>query len=98
VDGYREALEEVDLRFPEMMSLMRDDDMMIVLADHGNDPAYKGSDHTREYIPILIYGDKVKKGVDIGTRKTFADIAATISDILEIPSTPYGTSFKDEIL
>jgi phosphopentomutase len=98
VDGYREALEEVDLRFPEMMSLMKEDDMMIVLADHGNDPGYKGSDHTREYIPILIYGDKVKKGVDIGTRKTFADIAATISDILEIPSTPYGTSFKDEIL
>lgn len=98
VDGYRMALEEVDLRFPEMMSLMKEDDMLIVLADHGNDPAYKGSDHTREYIPILIYGDKVKKGVDIGTRKTFADIAATISDILEIPATPYGTSFKTEIL
>lgn len=98
VDGYREALEEVDARFPEMMSLMREDDMLIVLADHGNDPTYKGSDHTREYIPILIYGDKVKRGVDIGTRKTFADIAATISDILEIPATPYGTSFKTEIL
>lgn len=98
VDGYRKALEEVDARFPEMMSLMKDDDLLIVLADHGNDPAYKGSDHTREYIPILIYGNQVKKGVDIGTRKTFADIAATISDILEIPATPYGTSFKNEIL
>lgn len=98
VDGYREALEEVDARFPEMMSLMKDDDLLIVLADHGNDPAYKGSDHTREYIPILIYGDQVRKGVDIGTRKTFADIAATISDIFEIPATPYGTSFKNEIL
>lgn len=98
VDGYRQALEEVDARFPEMMSLMKEDDLLIVLADHGNDPAYKGSDHTREYIPILIYGDQVKKGVDIGTRKTFADIAATISDILEIPATPYGTSFKNEIL
>ena len=98
VDGYRQALEEVDARFPEMMSIMKEDDLLIVLADHGNDPAYKGSDHTREYIPILIYGDQVKKGVDIGTRKTFADIAATISDILEIPATPYGTSFKNEIL
>ncbi|MDW7659842.1 MAG: phosphopentomutase [Bacillota bacterium] len=98
VDGYRQALEEVDARFPEMMSLMKEDDLLIVLADHGNDPAYKGSDHTREYIPILIYGDHVKKGVDIGTRKTFADIAATISDILEILATPYGTSFKNEIL
>ncbi|MBE0449582.1 MAG: phosphopentomutase [Clostridia bacterium] len=98
VNGYRQALEEVDARFPEMMSLMKEDDLLIVLADHGNDPAYKGSDHTREYIPILIYGDQVKKGVDIGTRKTFADIAATISDILEIPATPYGTSFINEIL
>ncbi len=98
VDGYRQALEEVDARFPEMMSLMKEDDLLIVLADHGNDPAYKGSDHTREYIPILLYGDQVKKGVDIGTRKTFADIAATISDILEIPATPFGTSFKNEIL
>jgi len=98
VDGYRKALEEVDARFPEMISAMKSTDMLIVLADHGNDPAYKGSDHTREYIPLLIYGDAVKPGVDLGTRKTFADVAATVSDILNIKSTPYGTSFKDEIL
>lgn len=98
VDGYRQAIEEVDARLPEIMAAMKPTDMLVLLADHGNDPAYIGSDHTREYIPIVIYGEGVKPGVNIGTRKTFADIAATVSDILEIPSTPYGTSFKGEIL
>lgn len=98
VAGYRKALEEVDARLPEIMSSMKASDLLIILADHGNDPAYIGSDHTREYIPILIYGEQVKAGANIGTRKTFADVAATVSDILSIPATPYGTSFKSEIL
>ena len=98
VAGYRKALEEVDARLPEIMSSMKASDLLIILADHGNDPAYIGSDHTREYIPILIYGEQVKAGANIGTRKTFADVAATVSDILNIPATPYGTSFKSEIL
>lgn len=98
IAGYRKAIEEVDARLPELMEAMNENDLLILLADHGNDPGYQGTDHTREYIPLLIYGDKVKAGVDIGTRKTFADVAATVSDILGIPSTPYGTSFKDEIL
>lgn len=98
IAGYRRAIEEVDARLPELMSAMNEKDLLILLADHGNDPGYVGSDHTREYIPLLIYGQKVKAGVNIGTRKTFADVAATVSDILGIPSTPYGISFKDEIL
>jgi len=98
IPGYRKALEEVDARIPELMAAMKPTDMMIILADHGNDPAYKGSDHTREYIPLLIYGESIKAGVNIGTRKTFADVAATVSDILNIPTTPYGVSFKSEIL
>lgn len=98
VKGYQKSLEEVDVRFPELYAAMKPTDLMIVLADHGNDPGYKGSDHTREYIPIMIYGEQVKAGVNIGTRKTFADIAATVSDILGIQATPYGTSFKKEIL
>jgi phosphopentomutase len=98
IEGYKTALEEVDARLPELYRAMNSDDLLIILADHGNDPGYKGSDHTREYIPILIYGDQVKAGADLGTRKTFADIAATISDIFNIQSTPYGESFKDEIL
>ncbi len=98
IPGYRGALEEVDARIPELMAAMKPTDMLIILADHGNDPAYKGSDHTREYIPLLIYGEEIKAGVNIGTRKTFADVAATVSDVLNISATPYGESFKGEIL
>lgn len=98
VAGYRKALEDVDARLPELFGAMKPTDLLILLADHGNDPAYEGSDHTREFIPLLIYGDQVKKGTNIGTRKTFADVAATVSDILDIKATPYGTSFKNEIL
>lgn len=96
--GYKEALENLDMRIPEILDSMNDDDIIIFTADHGNDPTYKGSDHTREYIPIVIYGNKIKQNVNIGTRKSFADIAATISDIFEIQSTGNGESFKDIII
>lgn len=96
--GYKEALEELDLRIPEILSSLREDDMLIITADHGNDPTYKGTDHTREYIPIIVYGKKVKAGVNIGTRETFADIAATIADILDIEKPKIGRSFKDLVL
>ncbi len=98
VDGYRQALEDFDARIPEIVDNMRDDDIIIFTADHGNDPTYKGTDHTREYIPIVIYGKCIKAGVNIGTRKTFSDIAATIADILGIEMPKYGESFKDMIL
>lgn len=98
VAGYRQAIEEVDARLPELFDAMKASDLLIILADHGNDPAYSGTDHTREYIPLLIYGDAVKAGTNIGTRQTFADVAATVSDILGIPATENGTSFKNEIL
>jgi len=96
-EGYRKALEEMDLRIPDILDNLKDNDMLIITADHGNDPTYEGSDHTREYVPILVYGNYVKKGVNIGTRETFADIAATISDILNIKSTGLGKSFKELI-
>lgn len=98
IEGYKKALEETDARIPEILSTMRADDIVIFTADHGNDPGFKGTDHTREYVPILVYGHQVKAGVDLGTRKTFADIAATVADILNIEGTGNGTSFKDEIL
>lgn len=98
VVGYREAIEELDARIPEILEAMNDDDIIIFTADHGNDPTYKGTDHTREYIPILAYGKNVKAGAEIGTRKTFADIAATAADILEIKAPPFGESFKSKIL
>ncbi|WP_432664808.1 phosphopentomutase [Wukongibacter baidiensis] len=96
--GYKEALEELDARIPEVLDSMKDTDMIIFVADHGNDPTYKGTDHTREYIPIVAYGKNVKAGVNLGTRETFADIAATIADVLDVQKPKIGTSFKDLIL
>ena len=80
--GYADALIEFDNWLPEIQKNLKDDEILIITADHGNDPTFKGTDHTREYIPILIYGKNIKKNVNIGTRKTFADIAATIEEIL----------------
>lgn len=98
VEGYREALEAFDARVPEILEAMNDDDIIIFTADHGNDPSYKGTDHTREYIPALIYGKEVKPGADIGTRESFADIAATIADIFDIDGLEHGKSFKNIIM
>ncbi len=93
IAGYGQALEAFDKRLPELLAALRPDDIFILTADHGNDPAYKGTDHTREYIPILSVGQEIMPGASIGTRETFADIAATVSDILGIAATPYGKSF-----
>ncbi|NPE21948.1 phosphopentomutase [Fusibacter sp. A1] len=98
VAGYAKALEDIDARLPEIISAMNKDDILIITADHGNDPSYKGTDHTREYVPLLVYGDAIKANVDLGTRTTFADIAATLSDIFNVPKTAIGVSFKDEII
>lgn len=93
IAGYGMALEEFDKRIPELLAGLKPHDILIFTADHGNDPAFKGTDHTREYIPILIIGEGIMPGARIGTRESFADIAATISEILNIPATPYGQSF-----
>ncbi|WP_044200601.1 phosphopentomutase [Flammeovirga sp. OC4] len=94
--GYRDALEYFDQRLPEITAAMNDDDLLIITADHGNDPIFKGTDHTREHIPILIYGKKVKP-VNIGFRSTFADIGTTIEDVLLGETTANG-SFASMIL
>ena len=93
--GYKKALKEFDDWLPEIQNTMRDDEILIITADHGNDPTYKGSDHTREFIPILVYG-KLVKPVNIGTRKTFSDIASTIEEILL--GTENEGSFAKDIL
>lgn len=98
IPGYRDALEAIDKRLPEIMAAMKPTDLLMITADHGNDPAYKGTDHTREYVPLLVYGDAVKANVNLGTRDAFADIAATLSEIFEIKSTGFGKSFAKEIL
>ncbi len=97
-EGYRQALEELDVRMPEILDAMTDNDMLIITADHGNDPTYKGSDHTREYVPLVVYGKNVKSGVNLGTRESFADIAATIADILKVEKPQIGRSFMDLVI
>ena len=79
-EGYAKALEHFDSRLPEIIAAMHDDDVLILTADHGNDPTYKGSDHTREYAPLLVYGKTAKPGVDLGTRGSLSDIGQTIAD------------------
>lgn len=98
VKGYKEALEEFDARIPEILENMEDDDILIINSDHGNDPTYKGTDHTREYIPMLICGKNVKSGLNLGTRSSFADIGATVADLLNIKMPKHGNSFKNDII
>ena len=98
IQGYAEALEYFDSKLPEIIAKLKDTDMLIVTADHGNDPSTPSTDHSREYIPILIYGKHIKENVNLGTRKTFADISATILDIFNMPRLENGISFKNEII
>jgi phosphopentomutase len=79
-EGYARALEHFDARLPEIMGAMHDDDLLILTADHGNDPTKDGSDHTREYVPLLVYGRSARAGVDLGTRQSLSDIGQTIAD------------------
>ncbi|MCB9235020.1 MAG: phosphopentomutase [Bacteroidia bacterium] len=97
-EGYGRCLEEFDARLPEILAALREDDVLMLTADHGNDPTFKGTDHTREYIPLLVTGKEVKKGVSIGTRACFSDIAATIAEILAVSPPPFGKSFWQEIV
>lgn len=94
--GYGEALEYFDLCLPDIERLLEGEDMLLITADHGCDPTTPGTDHTREYIPILIYGKKIKAGVNLGIRNTFADIAATIAEYFE-QEFSVGTSFLKEV-
>lgn len=98
VEGYGKCIEEFDARIPEIIEAMKDDDILMICADHGNDPVHTGFDHTREYVPLLVYGKNVKAGADLGVRTTFADIGATVADILGAETTAIGESFKEMIL
>lgn len=95
--GYGKALEEYDARLPEVFEKMKDDDLLIITADHGNDPIHHGTDHTREYVPLLIYSKRFKEGKELPLRKTFADIGATVAENFHVTMPKYGTSFLKDI-
>jgi len=96
-EGYANALEHFDSRLPEIFAAMCDDDLLILTADHGNDPTFRGSDHTREYVPLLVYGSSAKPGIKLGTRGSLSDIGQTIANNFDL-SLLAGESFLASIL
>lgn len=96
IKGYAQALEEFDARLPEIMEALKEDDLLLITADHGNDPSFEGTDHTREYVPLLAYSKKFK-GQGALPQGYFSDIAATIADNFEVPATENGQSFLQEL-
>jgi len=95
--GYAEALQAVDARVPELMDALRRHDVLIFTADHGCDPTTPSTDHSREYVPLLIYGAPIQAGVNLGTRPTFADLGATIAEWLGVQPLHAGHSFADQV-
>lgn len=98
VDGFATALEEADIAIGEMIKQMKPDDLMILTADHGNDPTYRGTDHTREFAPIIAYSPSAKQNVDLGIRSSFSDMGATIFEALTGSPHPSGKSFLSQML
>lgn len=96
--GYKEALEAFDARIPELLEHMQDDDLLIITADHGNDPTYKGTDHTREYIPVMVYSKSLQQTGALVPGGHFADIAATISENFGVKQTENGRSFLNQLI
>lgn len=98
VDGYAAALSEFDLAFQKFKAFLLPDDIVIITADHGCDPATASTDHSREYTPMLIYGQSIRSGINLGTRQTFADIAATVQEYLGLDVKTQGQSFFKELM
>jgi phosphopentomutase len=95
--GFAQALREFDEALPRLLSAIGTTDLLLITADHGNDPTYRGTDHTREQVPILVYGPPRGAGHELGLRETFADVAATVAEALDVPGLPTGKSFYQEI-
>ena len=98
VDGYARNLERFDARLADLLPRLRDADLLLVTADHGNDPTTPSTDHSREYVPLIAAGTHVRKGADLGTRRTFADLGQTLADVFGVGRLAHGTSFLDEII
>jgi phosphopentomutase len=95
--GYAQALRDVDAWIPQVQRLMRPGDALFFVADHGVDPTYRGTDHTREYIPLLAYGEPIRPGVNLKTRATFADLGQTLAQTFDVGTLEAGTSFAHEV-
>ena len=98
IDGYANAISEFDRFLSTFIPKMKEEDILMISADHGCDPGFRGTDHTREYVPFLAYGKSVKQGANLGIRESFADVAKTILDIYDLENTVNGVSFKKELL
>ncbi|MCJ7622176.1 MAG: phosphopentomutase [Anaerolineaceae bacterium] len=96
--GFADKLEEFDQRVPDIRRVMRPSDIAMIVADHGVDPTTPSTDHSREYIPLLVFGPRVKENVDLGTRSSFSDVAATITEIFQLDPPEIGESFLKEII
>jgi phosphopentomutase len=98
VDGYAANLERFDARLGDLISRLRDTDLLVVTADHGNDPATPSTDHSREFVPVLLAGPRVRPGVDLGTRPTFADLGQSLATGFGVGPLAHGTSFLHAIM
>jgi phosphopentomutase len=96
-EGYARALEHFDSRWPEIENAMTDDDLLMITSDHGNDPTFPGTDHTREYAPLIVYGKKARRAVNLGTRESLADIGRTIAENFRL-NLAAGDSFLSDLL
>jgi phosphopentomutase len=93
VPGYAANLERFDASLATLLSMLREDDLLVITADHGNDPSTPSTDHSREHVPVLVTGQRVRKGVDLGTRRSFADLAQTLAEVFGVPALNHGDSF-----
>jgi phosphopentomutase len=96
-EGYGKALEEYDARLPEVFAKLNEDDLLMITADHGNDPVAPGTDHTREYVPLLVYSKNMSEGKELPIRETFADLGATVAENFNVKLPNYGKSFLNEM-
>jgi phosphopentomutase len=98
VDGYARNLERFDAHLGEVLVRLRDTDLLVVTADHGNDPSTSSTDHSREHVPLLVAGAAVRPGADLGTRATFADLGQSLADLFDVAPLAHGTSFLAKAL
>jgi phosphopentomutase len=95
--GYAANLERFDERLGRLLPMLRDDDLLVLTADHGNAPTTPSTDHSREYVPVVAFGARVRAGIDLGTRETFADLGQTIAEVFGVGPLACGRSFLGEL-